>query len=67
MTLDLRFPMGLLFGALGLLLTGYGVFGDGAIYAVSLGVNVNLWAGLGILAFGVAMLASSWKTVMQSR
>jgi hypothetical protein len=56
MTLDLRLPMGLLFSVLGLLLTAYGAFGDPAVYQVSLGVNVNLWAGLGMLAFGILML-----------
>ena len=60
MILDLRFPMGLLFAALGLLLTGYGLLSDPAVYQVSLGINVNLWAGTGILAFGLAMLAGAW-------
>jgi hypothetical protein len=66
MILDLRFPMGLLFGVLGLLLTGYGLVGDPAVYAISLGINVNLWTGLGILAFGLAMLAGSWRTMRQN-
>jgi hypothetical protein len=61
MILDLRFPMGLLFAALGLLLTGYGLVSDPAVYQVSLGINVNLWAGLAILAFGLAMLAGAWR------
>ena len=47
MLLDLRFPMGLLFVALGALLAGYGLLGDQAVYAASLGINVNLWTGLG--------------------
>ena len=57
MLLDLRFPMGLLFVALGALLAGYGLFGDQAVYAASLGINVNLWTGLGLLLFGALMLA----------
>ena len=57
MLLDLRFPMGLLFVALGALLAGYGLLGDQAVYAASLGINVNLWTGLGILVFGALMLA----------
>jgi hypothetical protein len=61
MILDLRFPMGLLFAALGLMLTGYGFFGDQAVYAASLGINVNLWSGLAILAFGAAMLFGAWR------
>jgi hypothetical protein len=62
MVLDLRFPMGLLFAALGLLLTGYGLLSDPAVYQVSLGINVNLWAGLSILAFGLAMLGGAWRS-----
>ena len=66
MILDLRFPMGLLFTALGLLLLGYGVLGDQSVYAMSLGINVNLWSGLAILAFGVVMLAGGWRAMKQN-
>jgi len=62
MILDLRFPMGLLFAALGILLTGYGLLSDPAVYQVSLGINVNLWAGLGLLVFGIAMLGGAWRS-----
>ncbi len=62
MFLDLRFPMGLLFAVMGLLLAGYGLFGDPAVYEASLGINVNLWAGTGILVFGLAMLGGAWRT-----
>lgn len=57
MTLDLRLPLGLMFAALGLLLSGYGLVSDPRLYARSLGINVNLWWGLVLLAFGLAMLA----------
>jgi hypothetical protein len=60
MSLDLRVPIGLFFGLLGVLLTGYGLVSDPAIYRVSLGVNVNLWWGLVLLLFGAAMLGSAW-------
>ena len=42
MSLDLRVPIGLFFGLTGLLLTGYGLVSDPAIYRASLGINVNL-------------------------
>jgi len=61
MILDLRFPMGLLFAVLGLMLTVYGLVGDQAVYAASLGINVNLWSGLAILAFGMLALAGAWR------
>lgn len=56
MNLDLRFPIGLMFATFGALLTIYGLVSDAAIYARSLGVNVNLWWGLVLLAFGIGML-----------
>jgi hypothetical protein len=56
MGLDIRLPMGLMFTILGLLLTLFGLFADGSIYRRSLGINVNLWWGLVMLAFGVVML-----------
>ena len=59
MQLDLRFPIGLMFGVIGLLLIGYGLMGDPAVYSVSLGINVNLWAGLGMAVFSALMLASA--------
>jgi len=55
--LDVRLPMGLLFLILGLILAGYGVMADPAIYAKhSLGHNVNLTWGLIFAAFGALML-----------
>jgi membrane protein implicated in regulation of membrane protease activity len=60
--LDVRWPIGTLFATLGLLLTGYGLAtaGDTAQYARSLSVNVNLWWGLVMLVFGVALLLAAW-------
>jgi ABC-type Fe3+-siderophore transport system permease subunit len=57
MKLDLRLPMGLMFTIVGILLTVFGLTSDEAIYARSLGINVNLWWGLVLLAFGLVMLA----------
>jgi hypothetical protein len=59
MGLDIRVPIGLMFSLLGLLLTGYGLVSDRAIYARSLGMNVNLWWGLVLLVFGIVMLLLS--------
>jgi len=60
MQLDLRLPIGLMFGVLGLLLAGYGLMSDPAVYDVSLGINVNMWTGLGMLAFAAVMLGGAW-------
>ncbi len=60
MSLDLRIPIGLLFGMLGALLMAYGLVSDPAIYQVSLGINVNLWWGLVLILFGGFMLGTAW-------
>ena len=56
MNLDLRLPIGLMFTLIGALLSVFGALSDKSIYARSLGINVNLWWGLVLLAFGVVML-----------
>ena len=60
MSLDLRVPIGLFFGLVGLLLAGFGLVSDPAIYRASLGINVNLWWGLVLVAFGAVMLGTAW-------
>jgi hypothetical protein len=60
MKLDVRIPIGSMFAVVGLLLVVYGIVGDRAIYARSLGVNVNLWWGLVLLVFGLVMLGFVW-------
>ncbi|HEU4954163.1 MAG TPA: hypothetical protein VFT28_06290 [Gemmatimonadales bacterium] len=61
MTFDLRLPIGLMFTIVGILLTGFGLVSDEAIYARSLGVNVNLWWGLVLVVFGLVMLGLAMR------
>ncbi len=58
MGLDIRWPIGLMFSLVGLLMTGYGLFtrGDAALYRRSLDININLVWGLVLLVFGGLML-----------
>jgi hypothetical protein len=56
MGLDIRTPIGSLFAILGALLVGYGLVSNPSIYQRSLGINVNLWWGGVLLAFGALML-----------
>ena len=58
MQLDIRVPIGLMFGILGIILTLYGLVtgSDAAMYQRSLGINVNLWCGLVFVAFAATML-----------
>ena len=55
MRLDIRLPIGLLFSLLGLLLAGFGLIANKAVFQRSLGINVNLWWGIVMLVFGVVM------------
>jgi len=61
--LDIRLPIGLLFTILGALLAFYGVFSDSSVYERSLGINVNLWWGIALLAFGGLMLLLSRRSM----
>lgn len=60
MGLDIRLPLGMIFLALGAILAGYGAATHGsAMYAKSLGVNINLiWGGL-MLIFGAVMVLAA--------
>ena len=66
-TLDIRLPIGLLFALLGLLLAGYGLLSDHAVYSRSLGINVNLAWGGALAGFGLVcmMLARPRPTQRQ--
>lgn len=61
MSLDIRYPIGWMFSLFGVILTVFGLLGDKQIYARSLGVNINLDAGVGLLAFGIVMLLLAWR------
>jgi hypothetical protein len=57
MQLDVRLPIGLMFSLFGGLLALFGLLGDQQIYAQRpMHVNINLYWGLVLLAFGVVML-----------
>jgi hypothetical protein len=60
MGLDVRVPVGVMFGIMGLLLAGYGVLGDQTIYAKSLGININtIWGSVLIVFAAVLLILSS--------
>jgi len=62
MQLDVRIPMGWLFLLLGLILCGYGIAANPAIYAEhSLGRNVNLLWGAVFVLFGAVTLLLARK------
>jgi hypothetical protein len=67
MGLDIKIPIGLMFTIFGIILTVYGFATrlDAAMYKQSLGINVNLWSGAGMLVFGILMLVLSIKSGKQ--
>jgi uncharacterized membrane protein HdeD (DUF308 family) len=58
MGLDIRWPIGLMFSLVGLLMTIYGFAtrGNAEMYRRSLDININLIWGLVLLVFGGFML-----------
>jgi sulfite exporter TauE/SafE len=54
MGLDIRWPIGLMFTLIGVLLTGFGVVKKSD--SMSLDININLIWGIVLLIFGVLML-----------
>jgi len=64
MGIDIKFPIGLMFTILGLILAVFGLFtnSDAGLYQRSLGININLWSGAAMLVFGLLMLGLAWKS-----
>ena len=56
MKLDIRWPIGLMFTIVGALLVAQGLFADESVTVRAPGIKINLWWGLVLLVFGVAML-----------
>jgi len=68
MGLDIRWPIGLMFTLLGLMLTIFGLAtgSNTALYERSLNINVNLYWGLLLLVFGGWMLVMAWRGSKQT-
>ena len=63
MTLDICWPIGLMFSLVGAMLTVFGLVTRASeeMYKRSLDININPWWGLILLAFGGLMLFNAWK------
>jgi hypothetical protein len=59
MGLDIRWPIGLMFTLIGVLLVGYGAVNRAD--SLSLEININLIWGVVLLVFGVLMLLGAVK------
>ena len=62
MGLDIRWPIGIMFSLLGILLVAFGAAtsSDVEMYRHSLGININLIWGVVLLVFGAAMLLGAF-------
>jgi sulfite exporter TauE/SafE len=61
---DLRRPIGILFGTLGLILLLYGIFSPDVRAALDSDINVNLECGIILVVFGGIML---WLSLRPKR
>ena len=68
MGLDIRWPIGLMFSLIGLILFISGIItnSNAEMYRRSLDINVNLYWGLVLVVFGGAMLTLAWRGSTQS-
>lgn len=64
MGLDIRYPIGMMFTLIGLLLAGTGLINGGSvsIAAVEIGVNINLIWGVVLFLFGALMWGSAVRS-----
>jgi len=64
MGLDIRYPIGMMFTLIGLLLAGTGLFSGGnlSIAGIDLGVNINLVWGSVLFFFGALMWGSAVRS-----
>jgi hypothetical protein len=62
---DLRLPTGAFFGLVGLLLAGMGIVAPDTRAPLTT-VNIDLYCGLAMMAFGGAMLTLAWRASRRS-
>ena len=59
--IDIRWPIGALFAAMGLTLTTYGAVHPSFGRVVPLRINLNVWWGLVLVFFGGLMTWGAWR------
>lgn len=69
MGLDIRWPIGMMFSLIGIMMVIYGaVTGSNAeLYKRSLDMNVNLYWGLVLVVFGLFMLVTAWRGAQRDK
>ena len=58
---DLRLPAGLYFTGLGIILCAYGLLFPDVRAQMAADINVNLYSGISMGVFGLALLALAWR------
>ncbi len=68
MGLDIRWPIGLMFSLIGVILVAYGLGtgSNGDLYKRSLDINVNLYWGLLLVVFGLSMVVMAWRASLSA-
>ena len=68
MTLDICWPIGIMFSLVGAMLAIFGFVtrASGDMYKRSLDININLWWGVALLVFGGWMLFNAWKNSVKT-
>jgi putative Mn2+ efflux pump MntP len=69
MGLDIRWPIGMMFSLIGVMMVVYGLMtgSNAELYKRSLDINVNLYWGLLLLVFGIFMLVTAWRGEKKDR
>jgi hypothetical protein len=69
MGLDIRWPIGLMFSLIGalLLICGLVTASNAEMYKRSLDININLYWGLLLLAFGATMVTLAWRDAQKAK
>jgi len=69
MGLDIRYPIGLMFSIIGVLVAGYGLAtgSNTELYQRSLGININLIWGVALTIFGAFMLTMAIRAKKQNK
>jgi len=67
MGLDIRWPIGLMFALIGALLIIMGLAAPAMSTGKSLGININLWWGFGLLVFGAVMTFYAYRADKKSK
>jgi hypothetical protein len=67
MGLDIRLPIGIIFSIYGVILIISGLSADPETFQSSLGVNIDLWWGAAMLAFGLIMAGLAFRASRRSQ